>query len=117
MPEDTSPSHTNTPESPFSPDMIPQETKGPSNMRYVWLSVVIFLVLSVVGVGAYVIDAGSQQKPSEVNILLTPTPDMPNAVRKPTDVPTIVESATTATPSSTLAPENVKSATRSGTAF
>ncbi len=49
----------------------------PGTMTYVWLACILFLVFSVVGVGAYVIDAESNSVPSGLETLLTPTPLLP----------------------------------------
>jgi hypothetical protein len=55
-------------------DPIPPRVKKPSKYRYVWLAFIVALVISVVGVGAYIIDAESKNPPSQLNALLTPTP-------------------------------------------
>lgn len=48
-----------------------------SPLRYTILVVLFLLVLSVVGVGAYLIDSENKQNDSLVQGLLTPTPDVP----------------------------------------
>jgi hypothetical protein len=60
------------------PDFMPTPTPESSGLRYVWLAVLCMLVLSVVAVGAYIIDSENKQVPALVDSLLTPTPDMPN---------------------------------------
>lgn len=53
---------------------MPPSVKKPSKYRSLWLVLIVSLVISVVGVGAYIIDAESKRPPSQVNALLTPTP-------------------------------------------
>jgi hypothetical protein len=56
------------------PDFIPPIVGKPSSLRYIWLVLIGFLVLSVVGGGAYLIDAENKRVPSQIGGLLTPTP-------------------------------------------
>lgn len=54
--------------------VIPQPQKQASVFRYFWLIVLLFLVVSVVGVGTYVIDQESNETNAIIESLLTPTP-------------------------------------------
>lgn len=76
---------------------------GSSPLRYSILVVLFLLVLSVVGVGAYLIDSENKQNASLVNGLLTPTPDMPHRQvtlkPKPTETVSATDAAAIVSPS------------------
>jgi hypothetical protein len=71
------------------PDFVPPVEHSPSKLRYFWPFFIFCVVLSVVGVGAYMIDAENKQNPSLVGSLLTPTPNLPKPSLTPTPDPTI----------------------------
>lgn len=67
--------------------ILPPASPPPSKLRFLWPILIVFLMLSVVGIGAYIIDAGNRQ-PLLVDSLLTPTPDMPDPTPTPIPDPT-----------------------------
>jgi hypothetical protein len=90
------------------PDFIPPMVKKPSNLRYLWLILIFGLVLSVVGVGAYIIDSENKKAPSQPSNLLTPTPDLPKptVTPLPSPIPEASESAETSSSSAAIEPSS-----------
>lgn len=67
------------------PDVSFQATgeQKPSKYRYLWLALIFFLIISVLGVGAYIIDAENKIMPSQISVLTTPTPEIPRSSPSP----------------------------------
>ena len=83
------------PDTPENADFGSLREPTSSPLRYGILVLLFLLVLSVVGVGAYLIDSENKQQESLVNGLLTPTPDFPRRQTRitPKPIETITASA------------------------